>query len=41
MLLSEAETNNGPVIMARCVHTSRGRRPGACGEVRHTEPGRS
>lgn len=41
MLLSEAETYNGRVAMAKRGHASRGRRPCACEEVHHTEPGRS
>jgi len=41
MLLSEAETNNDDTVLVKYRHTFRGRRPYACGDVHHTEPGRS
>jgi hypothetical protein len=41
MLLSEAETNNTDAAMVKYQYTFRGRRPYACRDVHHTEPGRS
>ncbi|WP_146747905.1 MULTISPECIES: hypothetical protein [unclassified Photorhabdus] len=41
MQLREAETYNGQGVLAKPDHTSRGRRPCACEEVRRVEPGRS
>jgi hypothetical protein len=41
MLLSEAEANNDYGAMVNHSHALRGRRPYACEDIHHTEPGRS
>ena len=41
MLLSEAETNNEYGFLVNHKHALRGRRPYACKEIQHAEPGRS
>lgn len=41
MLLSEAKAYNDHGVLVSHNHALRGRRPYACEEIHHTEPGRS